>query len=590
MLLRFLFLLVIAGGAYAAERLTPLPPEEAFRFSAVMEDNDVVVNFTMPEDIYLYQKRILLSITSETVELGAVTYPAGVIEEDDFFGKSTVFYNAVTIRAATRGSGDFNLIVYSQGCDKQIGICYPPRQNSALLQATGGNSNTTNSNNSSDNNADYSQDEAGYLSQGIANNSIFWTIFIFFLLGVGLSFTPCVLPMLPVLLGVISGNNDSTPPSRRRIITLTIAYISGVTLSFTAFGILAAQSGQLLTGTLQQPLFLGTVAIIFVVLAASLFGAYQLQIPQFLQRRLGNIGAGGSAGGALLMGVISAIAVSPCVAAPLIGALLYIGTSGDAVVGGVALFSLALGMSVLLAVAGIAGSRVLPRAGDWMEQVKHVFGILLLAVAVWVAAPLLPIPVQMIAYGLLLITAGLFVKPLTPAKTVPAVLVLGITIAAILWGTTLLIGAAAGSRDLLTPLAPFTSNNSGESSGNANGNSGELRFQPVADLAQLENIAASAGKPIMLEFYADWCVSCKEFERFTLRDERVRQRLQNTLLLRADVTDNTPADRELLKHFNLFGPPAILFYNRHGEQITQVRVIGYENAEEFITTLNAAGI
>lgn len=570
-------LLLLTGLAAMAQRLEPLPPEQAFRHHAGMENGSAVIVYEMPQGIYLYRNRIRLTTATPGFAVGEIILPAGTPHDDEFFGKTTVYYNAVTVRAAISGNGDFTLVSHIQGCDEQIGICYPPTENTALLTAGG----TAPSASGGQDNSRYTKDEAGYLSQGIAANNIFWSIAIFFLLGVGLSFTPCVLPMIPVLLGVIGGGTD-----RRRILLLTAAYIGGMTLAFTGFGILAALSGHLLASTLQQPGFLTGVAILFILLAASLFGAYDLTLPAAWRRRLIGIGGGGSSGGAFIMGIISAVVVSPCVAAPLIGALLYIGESGDVVSGAAALFALALGMSVLLAAAGIAGGHILPRAGDWMERIKHLFGALLLFTAVWVASPLLPPPLQLLLYGGLLIFTAILLKP-QPADSgkIKSMLAQALALAAFLWGAIMLIAAAAGSRDVLTPLSPFIT--AGDSS---TPRAKAALFEPVATLAQLQQRTATAGKPVMLEVYADWCISCKEFERFTLSDEHVIARLDNVLLLRADVTANTAADKALLAHFNLFGPPAIIFFTAGGELISDVRVIGYENAETFLQTLATADL
>lgn len=564
-----------------AQRFEPLPPEQAFNFTARMQDNHVIVEYQMPPGIYLYQKNLLLTTAPPTpaaIQIAAPPLPKATLKNDPFFGESRVYYHGLTLRAAVRGTGDFTLLAQSLGCDEQTGICYPPQQNTAHLTAAELPLSE---------NPAYTRDEAGYLSQSIAANSLLGTLALFFILGIGLSFTPCVLPMLPILLGVIGGGAKT----RRRIVALTAAYIAGVTLAFTLLGILAALGGKLLSAALQTPWALAGTAFLFCLLALSLLGAYELQPPAALRRRLtapGNGGGGGNAGGAFLMGVISAIVVSPCVAAPLVAALIYIGAGGDIATGAAALFALAMGMSVLLAIAGIAGASILPRAGAWTVTVKHLFGIGLLALATWIATPLLPATVPLLLYGALLIFTSTLLWQATqnipsPQTTPLPPLLRTLAAATALWGAAMLAGAAGGGEDALTPLSPYTGAANTATPANA------TAFQPINSLPQLQTALETSDRPVLLDFYADWCISCKEFERFTLTDSRVRARLESALLLRADVTANTAAHQRLLAHFNLYGPPAILFFTASGTR-QSVRTIGYENADEFLKTLSAAGL
>ena len=567
---------LMAVAAAFADRLEPLPPEQAFQFNAHREGNTAVVTYDMPSGVYLYRDKMRLTVALSSVSLRDIRLPPGQAHDDMFFGRTTVYYGQLTIRAEIIGSGEVPLVVLSQGCDEQVGICYPPMENIVTLAAASGGAEGV----------EYkpagSSDEASDLAAGIRENSILWTIAIFFLLGVGLSLTPCVLPMLPVLLSVVGGGKQTT---RRQLILLTAAYIGGVVATFTAIGVLAGASGQLLTVFLQKPAVLVAMAALFVLLALSLFGAYDLQLPAIVRNKLATIGGGGGMAGAAIMGGISAVVVSPCVAAPLVGALLYIAQTGDKVIGGAALASLALGMSVLLAVAGIVGAGVLPRAGEWMNDIKRFFGVPLLLLAVWVVSPLLPIPAQMLVYGMLLLFGGMLARPFQPANGAIAAAAKATAVAAILWGLVLLAGVAIGSRDLLTPLSPLA-----VSSSEALEAKESVGFMSVQTEAELDGIRATTHRPLMVEFYADWCVSCKEIERFVFSDVRVIRRLRDVSLLRIDVTDNTPAQQKLLKRFGLFGPPAILFFDQKGELVDGVRVIGYQNADKFLQTLAAAGM
>lgn len=585
------------AGVFAAaneQRIDPLLPEDAFVISGAVEDGQAVVVWQMPEDIYLYQNRIALTATHAAVRLATPTLPPGEELEDPFFGKSTVYFDAVTVRAAiqTRTAVEqFALIAHSQGCDKQIGICYPPLQQTLTLayagNAAGGASSHVGA-----------QDESSALSQLIASRNIFFVMGVFFLLGVGLSLTPCVLPMLPILFGVIGraadgGSTDTGASDRRRIIARTACYIAGTISAFTALGIAAGFSGQLLSAAIQKPIILISFAIVLAALAVALFCGYNFQLPAFLRQRFASSSPAASRHGnlgAFVMGVTATTIASPCVAPPLIGALLYIGSTGDALTGALTLFSLGAGMSVLLAAAGIGGGALLPKAGQWMDGINRFFAVLLLITAVWIASPLLSSTLQLFAYGGLLIFAGVLASPFAaPAANAPRVVyvVKAGALALVVWGAVMLVGASGGSRDVLTPLSVFAGGASSVTAGDAAHSA--LEFENVEDLATLQEILADAQQPVLVEFYADWCVSCKEFERFTLSDARVQARLQPARLLRVDVTEHNEADRALLAHFNLFGPPALLFWTASGEPLPHLRLIGFEPADKFLTRLTTAG-
>ena len=570
-------LLMLATAGAWANRLDPLPPEEAFNFGAEREGERLVVRYVMPEGIYLYRDRLHLRTDSDGVSLHSVRIPKGEAHEDPFFGRTTVLYGVVNIEAGVRGEGAVRLIVSSQGCDEQVGICYPPMENEVVLAAWDGGGGGT-----ADGGAEVVDDEAGELSESLKSQSLWLNFLLFFALGVGLSLTPCVLPMIPILLGILG----KRATSRRRVLALTMAYVGGVTLVFTVIGLLAAASGQLLVASLQTPAVIAAVSLLFVLLALSMFGLYDLHPPAFL-RHLGERGGGG-AFGAFAMGAVSVAVVSPCVAPPLIGVLLYIAGTGDYFVGAATLFSLSLGMSVLLVAVGVAGSAILPRPGVWMNTVKNFFGALLLFVAVWVASAFVPVPLQMVLYGLLLMFTGFVLMPAGGASMGGSgtALMKTLALASVLWGSALLLGVAMGGRDVLYPLSGVV----GQGGGNRMEQEGELIFERVRTVEGLEARVAGAGRPVMLDFYADWCISCKEFERFTLTDGRVKAALRDVVLLRADVTRNDDEDKRLLSRFGLFGPPAVLFYAADGRFIERVRVSGYEDAEEFLETLRAAGI
>ena len=422
----------------------------------------------------------------------------------------------------------------------------------------------------------------------------FWTVVgVFFVAGLLLSLTPCVLPMLPILSSIIVGEAQGGKATRGRGLLLAASYSLGMALIYTALGVAAGLAGEGLAATLQKPWVLASFAGALVLFSLSMFGAYEISLPSSLSGGLSQASQRLPAGhifGVFVMGGVSALIVSPCVAAPLAGALLYLSQTRDVVLGGSALFALASGMSVPLLLLGASAGSLLPRAGAWMDGVKHFFGMLLLAVALWTVQPVLPAALAQALWGALLIgiasMLGLFEpahavhRPRTWLRKTGAVL-------AFAYGLLQVVGAANGGTDPLKPLAGMGMAEA--KAGGTNAASG-LNFQKVHSVAELDAALATAGRPVMLDFYADWCVSCKEMERFTFTDPAVRQRLAGVLLLKADVTANTPADRELLKRFKLFGPPGSIFFDAQGQELTGVRVIGFQNAERFLSSLSAAGL
>jgi len=412
----------------------------------------------------------------------------------------------------------------------------------------------------------------------------FWlTVASFFGFGLLLAFTPCVLPMVPILSGVIVGSGGHV--TRTRGLLLAAAYVAGMALTYAAAGVAAGLSGTLLSAALQNPWVLGAFAALFVALALAMLGAYELQLPVALQSSLAGASNrlhGGHAAGVFLMGVLSALIVGPCVAAPLAGALLYISQSRDVVLGGAALFALALGMGVPLLAVGASAGALLPRAGPWMETVKRFFGVVLLGVAIYVVSPLVPVAVQMGAWAALLIVTGIFLRAidsLPPNARGFDRFSKGMGMIALVAGIAYAIGALSGSHDLLQPLSGLRARAV---------RSEATPFQRVGSLAELEARIVQAGKPVMLDFYADWCVSCKEMEQFTFPDERVKQRLAGFLLLQADVTANGAEHVALLKRFRLFGPPGIVFFDAGGREIEGLRVIGFQPADKFAAVLDEA--
>src|SRR6266540_2216018 len=420
---------------------------------------------------------------------------------------------------------------------------------------------------------------------GVLESGRLWAVMaVFFGAGLLLTFTPCVLPMIPILSGIIVGEGREV--TRRRAFLLSLAYVFGMAVTYTAIGVGAALSGSLLSAALQNAWVLGAFAAIFVLLALSMFGFYELQLPASWNARLADASnrlSGGRWGAVGLTGVLSAAIVSPCVVAPLAGALLYIAQTRDTLLGGAALFSMAIGMGAPLVLVGVSGGMLLPKAGEWMRAVKQFFGVLLLAVAVWIIAPVIPVAVQMLLWAALLVGSGVFLGALEPLPIGASGWVRlwkALGVLALLAGVAQGIGAFSGARDPLRPLAGIFSESTESQK--------PLPFETVKTLAGLDARLKTADKVAMLDFYADWCVSCKEMERFTFSDPQVQARLGRMALLRADVTANTADDKALLRRFRLFGPPGIVFFDANGREIEGLRVIGYQPPEKFIKSLDLA--
>ena len=617
-LLAPLLLLVNATLALAATGVEFLPPEQAFRFSArALDARTVEVVFEVADGYYLYREQFAFAADDAGVRLVPARIPPGKVKFDETFGKQVETHRGrVVIAVPVAGApAAFMLTVTSQGC-ADAGLCYPPMQSAARVQLTGfgGDGRVTVQVDAAVaatpaatpaataaplvKPATTSSDSGGI--EGALRSGRLWVVLgVFFVAGLLLSFTPCVLPMLPILSSIIVGQTGATSTSRSRGLGLALAYSLGMALVYTALGVAAGLAGEGLAAALQNPWVLGGFALMLGLLSLSMFGFFALQLPAFLRDRLdarANRLQGGRWAGVFAMGGLSALIVSPCVAAPLAGALVYISQTRDVVLGGSALFSLAAGMSVPLLLVGASAGALLPRAGPWMESVKRFFGVLLLGVAWWILSPVLPGPVGVGGWGVLMLVAatsfGAFDR-LHEVEGAGARLGKAFGVALAVLGAAQIVGAAAGSSDALQPLLRFaqkTSSTSADVAG-APAVAGEApHFQRVRDMAELDAALRSAGRPVMLDFYADWCVSCKEMERFTFSDPRVRARLDKALLLQVDVTRNSAADRELLKRFNLFGPPGILFFDAQGRELAAQRVIGYQNTAQFLDSLSRAGL
>lgn len=576
------FLALVAGLAAPSARAEEeyLEPEAAFRFSSRMLDAKTIeVSYQIADGYYMYRERF--AFRAEGASLGEPVLPQGKVKFDETFQKNVETYRkVVVINLPVEASGPFRLVATSQGCADK-GLCYTPMDSQASLSPTGGGGLLSAARGASEgpgintaHAAPASTDsEMGRIESSLQSGRLLAIMPLFLLLGLGLAFTPCVLPMVPILSFIIVGEGANA--TRLRSFTLSAAYSLGMAIVYTALGVTAGLLGEGLSAALQNPWVLSAFALLMAAMSLSMFGVYQLQMPAAVQTRLSQFSerqTSGKLAGVFVMGALSALIVGPCVAAPLAGALLYISQTRDVVIGGSALFAMAIGMSIPLLAIGLSAGSLLPRAGAWMNAVKRFFGVLMLAVALWMVGPVLPDWLQMAGWAALGIGYGMWLILPRGAKR-------GGRLAGALFlllGAVELGGLASGGRD---PLAPLAHLRGGQHA------TGFVRVRSTAELDAALARAASSGKPAMLDFYADWCVSCKEMEKLTFTDQRVRARFADMILLQADVTANNADDKALLKRFRLFGPPGIVFFGRDGAEAQGGRVIGYQDADRFLKSM-----
>jgi thioredoxin:protein disulfide reductase len=564
-----------------------LKPDQAFVLTADSESADgITLRWRIARDYYLYRDKVVVTTTSPAAVLGAPVMPAGKTKHDDYFGEQVVYYDELVVNVPISRKSDLTELpieVTYQGC-AEAGLCYPPIRKqlavalapvatampSADVAASGRGGSTP------------MRSEQDSIAERVRTGGLLGVLLFFFVTGLGLAFTPCVLPMVPILSGIIVGAGGDQPVSRGRAFWLSAAYVLGMALTYTVAGALFALAGKQAQAFFQKPWMIALFAALFIWLALGMFGLYTLQMPAAIQARLSSISnrqKHGTLTGSAIMGALSSLIVTACVAPALVGALAVIGQGGDVLRGASALFAMSLGMGVPLLVVGASAGHLLPRVGPWMDAVKAVFGVLLLGVAVWMIGRLLPGPVTLALWAVLAFVSGycLFTLGEREVRGGTDAVRRGVGALAVVYGVLMLIGALAGRSDPLQPLAGLGTGTDGA----APAQLAFTRVKTVADLEQQLATASAAGRPVMLDFYADWCVSCKEMERYTFTDPGVQAEFSRALLLQADVTANDAADQALLQHFGILGPPTIVFFGADGRERSEYRIVGYKPAVEF---------
>lgn len=572
----------------------PVDVETAFVFGNFQEGNELTLYWDIPDDYYLYRDRIELK-ESDSIKIVNRVNAQAEQKDDPLFGKVWVYHNRAEVKfslssvSAEGASG--TLQVTYQGC-WEGGICYPPVTKEVkvsgvtdLKQSDFKRTDESASVVMSDIQPTVRLSEQDQFAAMLKNGNLFVTLGAFFIAGLALSFTPCVFPMIPILSSIIAGQGRHVTAGKGFF--LSLVYVLSVSVTYTLAGIFAGLFGENLQALFQSTWIIVTFSTIFVLLSLSMFGFYELQLPNSLQSKLSQLSnsqQGGTITGVAIMGFLSALIVGPCMAAPLAGALIYIGQTGDPVLGGSALFSMSIGMGVPLLLVGTSAGKLLPHAGLWMDKVKAVFGVLLILLAIWMLDRIVPTIVTMWLTSIVLIVSSVYMGVLSTNKkntSGKTHLAKGIGLVVLLYGVLLMVGALAGGNSILYPLKGIT--------GTQAASSQPLPFVKVTTPDQLEaqlKEAELASKPVMLDFYADWCVSCIELDLFTFSDSSVQQALSHYRVIKVDVTSNDAEAKALNKRYSLIGPPAVIFYNSSGELLPHKTLIGVVDPKEFVNHIS----
>lgn len=546
-----------------------LEPEEAFKVKFIKNEDSLNIKFELGKDIYLYHDKLQINILKPqkieiTKELNIpkpVNYEEFIVHFDDL--NLTIPYNLLKSKVDSK---EFEIELKFQGCSK-AGLCYAPMTQKQILVLNTNIQDEVSTN----------INETDSIANSLKEKNLLLVLLTFFGFGLLLSLTPCVFPMIPILSSIIVGASKNETMTASRGFFLSLVYVLSMSVAYTIAGVIAGIFGANLQVALQNPYVLVIFALIFVALAFSMFGYFEIRLPQAIQNRVNKTTDGKEKQGILgiaIMGFLSALIVGPCVAPPLAGALVYIGQTGDAILGGLALFVMSLGMGVPLLLIGLGAGKFMPKPGGWMESITKIFGIVMLGVAIWLLDRVLNATIIIYLWALLLLGSAIYLRIYQHLLTQL------ITVVIFILGIVLFVGAISGATNPLNPLEKFTSSKMTQVSDE------KLIFKKVKNIQELELAIKNSNKPVMLDFWASWCVSCKELEEITFQDEQVINKLQEFTLLKADVTENNDEDKALQKKFGVVGPPALIFWDKDKNEIQASRIIGYKNPKDFLEIVN----
>jgi len=580
----FLIGLFFTASLFAVTQRKVLSPQEAFQVDAKRTGDLIVLSLKLGKDIYIYDDKLKINIVEPTkISLDSNIKRPMPVKYDKFLvhKKSLKFMIPVSEIKKHISSGEFKLQLEYQGCASS-GICYQPMKDDFSFDLGGTNNDT-------DKVSKENLSEQDLIANSLKNDNIWLVLLTFLGFGILLSLTPCIFPMIPILSSIIvsqSGEKMST----KRAFLLSFVYVLAMSLAYTIAGILAGLFGANISAALQNPWIISIFSGVFVGLAFSMFGFYELQMPTFIQSKLAkksDEAHGKGIVGVAIMGFLSALIMGPCIAAPLAGALVYIGQSGDALLGGAALFVMSMGMGLPLLIIGTGAGKYMPKPGGWMDIIKAIFGVVMLGLAIWTLSRVIPGFVTMILWASLFISTAVYMGVLESLEKGVSgwkKLIKSFAMIVFIYGIMLFIGAMSNAKNPLNPLENFSASNNTQVISNETAE--EKNFKIVPTFSELNTIITNSKKPVMVDFYADWCVSCVELEHYTFSDNNVKEKLKNYTLLQVDVTKNSANDKELLKEFGLFGPPAIMFF-KDGSEIKNKRIIGFKDAREFLAHLNS---